>query len=80
MNGIVNKLYIEDIISNDESALLQQELPLTLNEKDSEGVSVFSKAKFSHNMVPIFNAFCLIKFSTLIELLGLEIDEILILL
>lgn len=68
------------MITKEEGSIIATNLPKTMEQNDIDGVSVLSRAKFSHNMIPIFNSFKSIHFNTLTRLLGLNIDEVFILL
>lgn len=74
---IVAKLYSEDMINNTDLAILRNLLPQRMEKKDADGVSILSRAMFSHNMLAIINSFSSISFKSATELIGLPIDEML---
>ena len=57
--------------------ILKKLLPHRMENKDADGVSIISRALFSHNMLAILNSFSSIAFRTATELIGLPIDEML---
>ena len=71
---IVNKLFSEDMISVADINILKKLLPERMENKDTDGVSILSKAMFSHNMLAIINSFSSISFASATELIGLSTD------
>lgn len=62
------------MITKQEGDVIAKNLPKSMQENDIDGVSILSRAKFSHNMIPILNSFKSIYFGTLTRLLGLSHD------
>ena len=75
---IVNKLFSEDMITLADINILKKLLPERMENKDTDGVSILSKAMFSHNMLAIINSFSSISFASATELIGLSTDEMLL--
>lgn len=74
---IVCKLFSEETITSADMDILKKLLPHRMENKDADGVSIISRALFSHNMLAILNSFSSIAFTTATDLIGLPIDEML---
>jgi hypothetical protein len=49
-----------------------------MEEKDTDGVSILSRAIFSHNMLAIISNFSTISLESAHEMIGLSVDELLL--
>lgn len=74
----MGKLYSEGMINNTDIAVIKKLLTPRMEKKDADGVSVLERAMFSHNMLAIINSFSSISFKSATELIGLPIDEMLL--
>lgn len=66
------------MIDSSDIELIKHILPLRLEKKDSDNISILDKVIFKHNMLTI-KCFKTISLSTLSELLGVNSQELLIL-
>jgi hypothetical protein len=52
--------------------MIEPYLPSSLKIEDSDGITKISQANFSHNMIPIINAFSSITITTLLGFIKLK--------